>query len=633
MQTSGRCRLAATAAVEHLNDNGYQSDDSHQLLRHWQILAASSIIALSLPMGQASCEASRETLMEQSKGRIINEWDILDENLHRQEAAMPFSQFVSRAKPPAVTCSREQIIVRIPVRGGVDLAGIIADVASSFSRGCGADTVAKITEDDDQRTFHFECSSSTGPLGGLQAEIIASKRRSSAAEVIFRKDGPLTEDDISAMSSAMRTANTLIKPGQGFRRVEIFEGSMEDIQKGAEDMFRELQGAFSFGFGMFPELEDRMAHEMRRLFRPDASTPSREDGFALPPPAGGLRRPSSFDLAGDMEDMRGMADEHTEEEQRIALGQSPSDGGGGGYGSAEADKAAARLQQLGVTVSPPGRTGAIDWQSLAGYDEQKRQIEDTMLLALLHPEVYEEVAKGTRRFAADSPRPRAVLFEGPPGCGKTTSARVIASQAAVPLIYVPLEAVASKWYGESERNLAEIFRAAEQLGGAIIFLDEVDSLATQRSSEMHEATRRLLGVLLRQLDGFGPQSKSIVVGATNRRQDLDPALLSRFDAAVTFGLPSEANRQQIMQQYATHLAEEDIAELARATEGMSGRDLRDIAEQSERRTASKIVRSELPKGTLPGLAEYLEAAAKRRQEKKAAPVVPTMRNLMATAVH
>lgn len=103
----------------------------------------------------------------------------------------------------------------------------------------------------------------------------------------------------------------------------------------------------------------------------------REDGFALPPPAGGLRRPSSFDLAGDMEDMRGMADEHTEEEQRIALGQSPSDGGGGGYGSAEADKAAARLQQLGVTVSPPGRTGAIDWQSLAGEGWAAGQILST----------------------------------------------------------------------------------------------------------------------------------------------------------------------------------------------------------------------------------------------------------------
>ena len=92
----------------------------------------------------------------------------------------------------------------------------------------------------------------------------------------------------------------------------------------------------------------------------------REDGFALPPPVGGYRRPGSFDQMGDMEDMAGMADEHLEEQQRIALGQSPSDGGGGGYGSAEADKAAARLQQLGVTVSPPGRSGAIDWQSLAG---------------------------------------------------------------------------------------------------------------------------------------------------------------------------------------------------------------------------------------------------------------------------
>ena len=84
----------------------------------------------------------------------------------------------------------------------------------------------QITEDDEQRTFHFECSSSTGPLGGLQAEIIASKRRSSAAEVVFRKDGPLTEDDITAMSSALRTANTLIKPvsiGSPIECIEHFQ--------------------------------------------------------------------------------------------------------------------------------------------------------------------------------------------------------------------------------------------------------------------------------------------------------------------------------------------------------------------------------------------------------------------------
>jgi len=70
----------------------------------------------------------------------------------------------------------------------------------------------QITEDDEQRTFHFECSSSEGPLGGLQAEIIAFKRRTGVAEVVFRKDSPLKDDDIAAMSSAMHTANTLIKP-------------------------------------------------------------------------------------------------------------------------------------------------------------------------------------------------------------------------------------------------------------------------------------------------------------------------------------------------------------------------------------------------------------------------------------
>lgn len=73
-------------------------------------------------------------------------------------------------------------------------------------------TSMQITEDDEQRTFHFECGSAEGPLGGLQAEIIASKRRAGAAEVVFRKDGSLTDDDIAAMSSAMRTANTVIKP-------------------------------------------------------------------------------------------------------------------------------------------------------------------------------------------------------------------------------------------------------------------------------------------------------------------------------------------------------------------------------------------------------------------------------------
>eukprot|EP00891_Asterochloris_glomerata_P004665 jgi/Astpho2/4665/gw1.00067.127.1_t len=267
---------------------------------------------------------------------------------------------------------------------------------------------------------------------------------------------------------------------------------------------------------------------------------------------------------------------------------------------------------MGATVYPPGNKDAIDWGVLAGYDDQKRQIEDTLLLALQHPEIYDDIAKRTRKSYASN-KPRAVLFEGPPGTGKTTSARVIANQASVPLIYIPLEAVGSKWYGESEKLLSDAFKAADSLPGSIIFLDELDSLATTRSAraDMHEATRRLLGVLLRQLDGFDANKRSVVVGATNRMEDLDPALLSRMDTAITFGLPEEDTRRQIMHNYATHLTDDELKELASMTGGLSGRDLRDLAEQTERRWASKIIKGEVQKTELPKLEDYKIAAEQR----------------------
>jgi SpoVK/Ycf46/Vps4 family AAA+-type ATPase len=128
----------------------------------------------------------------------------------------------------------------------------------------------------------------------------------------------------------------------------------------------------------------------------------------------------------------------------------------------------------------------LDWEQLGGYEEQKRTIEDCLLLPLQHPEIYEKISSQTRKSGSGSSRPRAVLFEGPPGTGKTTSARVLSSQAGVPLVYVPLESLGSKWYGESEGNLAKLFKAAGQLGGAIIFLDELDALATSREKDLHE---------------------------------------------------------------------------------------------------------------------------------------------------
>ncbi|OIW14011.1 hypothetical protein TanjilG_09362 [Lupinus angustifolius] len=349
------------------------------------------------------------------------------------------------------------------------------------------------------------------------------------------------------------------------------------------------------------------------------------------------------------------------------------------------DVSISSLEAMGVIIyglnEPIGiSNGEILWDNIAGYEHQKRVIEDTILLALHSPEVYDDIARETRH-KFESNRPRAVLFEGPPGTGKTSCARVIANQAVccfqiyyscslhgliialvseypafpnprnksigssggclpagifgqekgegvdpqisafgggVPLLYVPLEIVMSEYYGKSERLLGKVFSLANSLpNGAIIFLDEVDSFAAARDSEMHEATRRILSVLLRQIDGFEQDKKVVVIAATNRKEDLDPALISRFDTIVAFGLPDHQNRQDIASKYAKHLSEPELDELASVTENMSGRDIRDVCLQAERSWASKIIRGQVSKdgerAKLPPLQEYIVCATNRQE--------------------
>ncbi|CAJ1962570.1 unnamed protein product [Sphenostylis stenocarpa] len=297
------------------------------------------------------------------------------------------------------------------------------------------------------------------------------------------------------------------------------------------------------------------------------------------------------------------------------------------------NKSISDLERMGVRIyglDEPiviPKDGEISWDSIAGYEHQKRVIEDTILLALHSPEVYDDIARETRH-KFESNRPRAVLFEGPPGTGKTSCARVIANQAGVPLLYVPLEAIMSEFYGKSERLLGKVFSLANNLpNGAIIFLDEIDSFAAARDSEMHEATRRILSVLLRQfagseIDGFEQDKKVVVIAATNRKEDLDPALISRFDSIIAFGLPDHRNRQEIASKYAKHLSKAELDELARVTEDMSGRDIRDVCQQAERSWASKIIRGLVPKegekAKLPALQEYIQCARSRQEALRSA---------------
>lgn len=183
----------------------------------------------------------------------------------------------------------------------------------------------------------------------------------------------------------------------------------------------------------------------------------------------------------------------------------------------------------------------MTWEYLAGYENVKRQIEDTVLLALSHGHIYNEITQATR-MKNETNKPKMVLFEGPPGCGKTTSARIISHQVNIPLVYMPLEAIMSKYYGESEGKLSAIFECCQHMNNVILFIDEIDSLATSREGGMHEATRRVLSVLLRKIDGFETTGNVLVICATNRKKDLDPALISRTDMSIRFELPDAKTR-------------------------------------------------------------------------------------------
>ena len=285
------------------------------------------------------------------------------------------------------------------------------------------------------------------------------------------------------------------------------------------------------------------------------------------------------------------------------------------------EEASKRLESMGAHVRQPEGTATradLSWGALAGAEEVRLQVEEALILPLKHPDTFAAVRRGTRALGASSDRAAALLFYGPPGTGKTTVARIAAAQAQLPLVYAPLEAMMSKWFGQAERQLGNLFDHCGRLGRCILFLDELDALASSRGHDnKDEASRRMLSVLLARLDGMGAQHDITLIAATNRRADLDAALLSRFDVRVHFMAPEAPGRAEIFGLYAQHLPAEQRARLGEAARGLSGRDILDVCRQAERRWVCTLLRDagaappvSVP---LPPLPEY-EAALRRRLE-------------------
>lgn len=174
---------------------------------------------------------------------------------------------------------------------------------------------------------------------------------------------------------------------------------------------------------------------------------------------------------------------------------------------------------------------------------------------------------------------KGILFTGPPGTGKTHLARIIASESRAAFFLVSGPSIVSKWVGDTEDTLRRIFEAAAASERAIIFFDEIDSIAERRTGDSHEASKRLVAQLLTLLDGFDGRGRNVVViAATNRIESLDPALTrpGRFDWEIEFGMPDLADRIEILEVGARRLrtvGQLPIRETAALTEGWAAAEL------------------------------------------------------------
>ncbi|KAM2557953.1 hypothetical protein TB2_015019 [Malus domestica] len=221
----------------------------------------------------------------------------------------------------------------------------------------------------------------------------------------------------------------------------------------------------------------------------------------------------------------------------------------------------------------------VSWDAIGGLDNVKRELQETVSIPVEHPEMFEKFGMSPSK---------GVLFYGPPGCGKTLLAKAIASECQANFISIKGPELLTMWFGESEANVREIFDKARQSAPCVLFFDELDSIATQRGNSVGDAGGagdRVLNQLLTEMDGMNAKKTVFIIGATNRPDIIDPALLrpGRLDQLIYIPLPDEASRLQIFKaclRKSPISKDIDLAALARYTHGFSGADITEICQRA-----------------------------------------------------
>jgi len=228
----------------------------------------------------------------------------------------------------------------------------------------------------------------------------------------------------------------------------------------------------------------------------------------------------------------------------------------------------------------------VTYEDVGGLTEEIKKVREMVELPLKHPEVFD-------RLGIDPPK--GVLLYGPPGTGKTLLAKAVANESEANFVLLNGPEIMSKFYGESEKKIRDLFDEAKKNAPTIIFIDEIDAIAPKREEVQGEVERRIVSQLLTMMDGLNSRGRVIVIGATNRPNSIDPALRrpGRFDRELEISVPDKKGRLNILKIHTRNMPlRKDVRldELAGKTHGFVGADLSSLAKEA----AMNILRKVLP---------------------------------------
>ncbi len=241
------------------------------------------------------------------------------------------------------------------------------------------------------------------------------------------------------------------------------------------------------------------------------------------------------------------------------------------------------------------RIGEVHYEDIGGLKNEIEKVREMVELPIRYPELFEKLGIEP---------PRGVLMYGPPGTGKTLLAKAVANESDAHFIYISGPELVSKFVGESEERLREIFKEAQEKAPTIIFMDEIDAIAPKREEATNEVERRMVSQLLTLMDGMGARGNVIVIGATNRPNAIDPALRrpGRFDREIEIDVPDRNSRKEILQIHSRNMPltkDVKLDELAAMTHGYTGADIAALAREAAMVQLRKVIPQVLNKKYVP----------------------------------